>query len=42
MVSNFALEYAIKRIQEYEEMELNRPRQLLVYADNIDLFDENG
>jgi hypothetical protein len=39
---NFALEYAIRKIQENQvSFELNGTHQLLVYADEVNLLDDS-
>jgi hypothetical protein len=42
LLFNFALKYTIRSVQEKQErLKLNGTHQLLAYADNINIFEEN-
>jgi hypothetical protein len=42
LLFNFALEYAIRKVQENQvEMKLNRTHQLLAYPDDVNLLGDN-
>jgi hypothetical protein len=42
MLFNFTLEYAIRKVQENQVgLKLNGTHQLLVYADNVNLLENN-
>jgi hypothetical protein len=42
LLFNFTLEYAIRKVQENKvEMKLNGTHQLLVYADDVKLLEDN-
>jgi hypothetical protein len=42
LLSNFALEYAIRKVQETQmRLKLNGTHQLVAYADNMNLLEDN-
>jgi hypothetical protein len=42
LLSNFALEYAFRRVEENQGgLKLNRTQKHLAYADNINIVEEN-
>jgi len=40
LLSNFALEYAIRKEEDQEGMELNGTHQFLIYGDDVNMLDK--